>query len=146
MNEMMKISSIIASLLLSISCAGSKYVEQTFVGLGTGFLGLDLVPSAHFDFGSERVFAGDRWVLKNNAFWMKEHPDTLIILEGHCDRRGGDEFNLELGDRRARGVRDDLIELGVSPASLIIVSYGELKPIDSKLMRRNRRVAFTVRQ
>jgi peptidoglycan-associated lipoprotein len=151
MNRVMKRSLIVALLLLCASCATRRPMDQSrsFDAASTTSLGRDIVPSVNFDFGSERVRYGDRWVLRNNALWMKAHPNAFVILEGHCDRRGDEEFNIELGDRRARNVRGELVRLGVASDSFAIVSYGESRAIGQKnstrSFRNNRRVAFVVR-
>ena len=149
MNRTIATSLFACVILFCTSCATSRSVELPFREEKTKSLGLDMVPSVHFDIESDRVGNGSRWVLNNNALWMKENPNAFIILEGHCDGRGSDEFNLELGDRRARNVREELIRLGASPSSFAIVSYGESRPIDTgnsgTSMYNNRRVAFVVR-
>ena len=149
MNGTIKTSLLICMLIFCVSCATSRPIERSFDEDGTSALGLDMVPSIHFNFGSDQVGYGNRWVLKNNALWMKKNPNAFIILEGHCDGRGGDEFNVELGDRRARNVREELIRLGVPSDSFAIVSYGESRPIDpgnsGVSMHNNRRVAFVIR-
>jgi len=91
----------------------------------------------------------DQKLIDNNARWLKEHPDRVVILEGHCDERGGDDFNLELGDKRARKVMEALMTLGVPENQLIIVSYGRNRPVISNHQAegwsKNRRVEFVIR-
>lgn len=139
MNGTIRTSLFISMLIFCMSCAASRPVEHSFDEERTTSLGLDMVPSIHFNFGSDRIGYGNRWVLKNNALWMKKNPNAFIILEGHCDRRGDDEFNVELGDRRARNVREELIRLGVSSDSFAIVSYGESSPMTRRRRELNTR-------
>lgn len=110
------------------------------------------VPKAavHFETGRDEVGERDMADLIENANWMSLNPSATIVLEGHCDERGGDEYNLELGDRRAREVLARLIEQG-APANQVamIVSYGEKRPADPahtrRAWRKNRRVEFRLR-
>ena len=85
--------------------------------------------------------------LQKNYEWIAENPDVQIQLEGHCDERGTNEYNLALGERRAKAVFDYLINLGASPSQFSLVSFGEERPADhgsnEVAWRKNRRVEFT---
>ena len=85
--------------------------------------------------------------LQKNYEWIAENPDVQIQLEGHCDERGTNEYNLALGERRAKAVFDYLISLGASPSQFSLVSFGEERPADGGsnevAWRKNRRVEFT---
>lgn len=73
----------------------------------------------------------DAWpILEKNAQLIQGHPGGKIQIEGHCDGRGTVEYNLPLGDRRARSTRDYLISLGVDPGQLSTISFGEERPLD----------------
>ena len=110
---------------------------------------MEKLASAPFPTASDRVIKRDRGILERNARWMLENPQAVLILEGHCDERGGDEYNMELGDRRARRVKEELVRLGVPAQAMAIVSHGERKPLDGRhtpeAWRKNRRVEFTPR-
>lgn len=89
------------------------------------------------EYGVEDVFfAFDQYDLDNvsmgilarNARVLKEHPDVVILIEGHCDERGTVQYNLGLGEKRAKAVRDYLVSLGVSSSRLRVTSYGENRP------------------
>ena len=86
-------------------------------------------------------------VIKKNYEWIEENPDLQIQLEGHCDERGTNEYNLALGERRAKAVFDYLVSLGASPSQFSLVSFGEERPADEGsnevAWRKNRRVEFT---
>ena len=86
-------------------------------------------------------------VIQKNYEWITENPDVQIQLEGHCDERGTNEYNLALGERRAKAVFDYLISLGASPSQFSLVSFGEERPADQGsnevAWRKNRRVEFT---
>jgi peptidoglycan-associated lipoprotein len=85
--------------------------------------------------------------LQKNYEWIAENPDVQIQLEGHCDERGTNEYNLALGERRAKAVFDYLISLGASASQFSLVSFGEERPADQGsnevAWRKNRRVEFT---
>jgi peptidoglycan-associated lipoprotein len=84
--------------------------------------------------------------LEQNARIMKEHAAVSYLVEGHCDERGTVEYNLALGEKRARVVQDYLVSLGVSAARLRLVSYGEERPFvegnDEAAWAQNRRAHF----
>ena len=104
----------------------------------------------HFDFGSDQINTEARDRLGGNIDWLKRHDDSVLVLEGHCDERGDIAYNMQLGDRRARSVKGYLIGQGIEQDRLImVVSHGELRPLDSghnrDAYRQNRRVEFIVR-
>jgi peptidoglycan-associated lipoprotein len=80
------------------------------------------------------------------AKYLRAYPATALQIDGHCDDRGSEEYNRDLGEKRAQSVRRELIRLGVAPDRIDTVSYGEDKPLDpghnSKAWRRNRRAEF----
>ncbi len=84
--------------------------------------------------------------LQRNYEWIAENPDVQIQLEGHCDERGTNEYNLALGERRAKAVFDYLISLGASPSQFSLVSFGEERPAEQGSNEvawgKNRRVEF----
>ena len=71
-----------------------------------------------------------RQILAENANWIQAQTGVTVQVEGHCDNRGSIEYNLALGDRRAKSVRDYLVSLGVPPGRLSTISYGKEKPLD----------------
>jgi peptidoglycan-associated lipoprotein len=66
--------------------------------------------------------------LNHDAQWLKDHPNAVMKVEGHADERGTADYNLVLGDKRAKTARSYLIESGVGPKQLAIVSYGKARP------------------
>lgn len=84
----------------------------------------DLQP-IYFDFDKYDLRPGDREILNLNAKVLKENPDVKIRIEGNCDERGTVEYNLALGDRRARAAMDYLVNLGVAPERISTISYGK---------------------
>ena len=102
----------------------------------------------YFDFDSSALTAAARATLEENANWLKMSDKVDIQIEGHCDERGGHQYNLALGERRARSVKDYLIALGVNDSRVSIISYGKEKPVafghDEGAWSKNRRANFVV--
>jgi peptidoglycan-associated lipoprotein len=75
---------------------------------------------------------------------LKDYPDYNLTIEGHCDERGSDEYNLALGDRRAQAAKDYLVQVGIPSSQLNLVSYGKMKPVctahDEACWQKNRRI------
>ena len=83
---------------------------------------------AYFDFDKSLIRQDARKALDEDMKLLKEHPAVSIKIEGHCDERGTEEYNLALGNRRAEGVKRYLIGLGVEPSRITTISYGKDKP------------------
>jgi len=87
-----------------------------------------------------------RNILAANATILQLAPDSKVSIEGHCDDRGSDEYNLSLGERRAQSVKVYLVSLGIAPQRLKTISYGEEKPLDTAnneiAWAKNRRAEF----
>lgn len=102
----------------------------------------------HFDSNIVSVVSKDRPLLDANAQWLMEHPHEIVIVEGHCDEWGEEFYNHDLGDRRARWVKAYLMQKGVDPARMVVLSYGESRAFNSQstpdAWRQNRRVAFVL--
>ncbi len=107
------------------------------------------VKPVYFSYDKAQLTATAKATLQKNALLFREYPDASLIVEGHCDERGSEEYNLALGDRRAIAVRDYLRQLGVQSGRLESVSFGEERPADSRkneaAYARNRRADFVVR-
>lgn len=82
----------------------------------------------HFDFDRADIRAADRAVLDNDATWMRDNAQALILIEGHADERGTTEYNLALGEQRAEATRNYLVAHGVAPSRIMLISYGEERP------------------
>jgi len=102
-----------------------------------------------FDFDKYDIRPGDARILDANATWLKSN-DNLVLIEGHCDERGTNEYNIALGERRARAARDYLASAGVTDSRITIVSYGEERPACSDRTEtcwaQNRRAHFMVKE
>lgn len=83
----------------------------------------------HFDFDKYDIKAKYQPAMQANAAWLQAHPKTNLIVEGHCDERGTREYNMALGDRRARSAKSYLINLGVNAGRISTISYGEERPL-----------------
>ena len=86
----------------------------------------------YFDFDKSNLKAENQEVLKRKAEWLRNNPGESVIIEGHCDERGTNEYNLALGDRRAQSAKNFLIDLGISESRLTTISYGEERPADPR--------------
>jgi peptidoglycan-associated lipoprotein len=99
-----------------------------------------------YDFDKSDLRADAVEQLKTNANWMQVFKNNSVIIEGHCDERGTNEYNLALGERRANSARNYTINLGIDPVRLKTVSYGEEKPFATgsteEAWAQNRRAHF----
>lgn len=85
--------------------------------------------TVYFEFDQARLTADARKKLSDNASWIKSNPNVTVQIEGHTDERGSVEYNLSLGERRAKSVKSYLESLGVESRRMTIISYGEEKPV-----------------
>jgi peptidoglycan-associated lipoprotein len=103
----------------------------------------------HFDFDKYVLTPQAMLILDDKAAWLREHSDVRVLIEGHCDNRGSNEYNLALGDRRANSARDYLVRSGVQPSRFTTISYGEERPLCTQntepCWARNRRDHFVIR-
>ncbi|MCX7995836.1 MAG: OmpA family protein [candidate division WOR-3 bacterium] len=97
-----------------------------------------------FDFDKSDIRKDAAETLKKNAEMLKLYPEVKVTIEGHCCEIGTAEYNMALGERRAKSARDYLIMLGISPDRLSTVSYGEERPLDPKVLEKNRRCEFVI--
>ncbi len=99
-----------------------------------------------FDFDKSELRTDGREQLQTNSKWLQANTSKKLIIEGHCDERGTNEYNLALGERRANSAREYLIKLGIEPARINTVSYGEERPFaaghNEKAWAQNRRDHF----
>lgn len=102
----------------------------------------------HFDFDSFLLSDRARQILVAKAEYLRTNPDITVIVEGHCDDRGTNEYNVALGERRAQSVKTFLVNLGIDTNRLSTVSYGEERPIatghDEASLAENRRAQFVI--
>lgn len=109
---------------------------------------MNVLQSIYFDFDKHDVRGDQVPRIQANASWLLEHPDVQIIVEGHCDERGTREYNMALGQRRADSTRDFLVSLGIDPARIETVSFGEELPAmsghDEAAWAANRRAVLVI--
>lgn len=107
-----------------------------------------LMGDVYFDFDKYDLRPDARERLRKNADFMREYPTLTFGLEGHCDERGTNEYNLALGERRANAAKDYLLSLGVASDRLRTISYGEERPFcmshDESCWQKNRRGHFVL--
>jgi peptidoglycan-associated lipoprotein len=103
-----------------------------------------------FDFDKYDIRPEDAKTLDTNANWLKSNPNQLVLIEGHCDERGTNEYNLALGERRAKAAMNYLVSQGVQASRITIISYGEERPTCSErneaCWAKNRRAHFLVKE
>jgi len=102
----------------------------------------------HFDFDSYALTEEAKAILREKAEFLKKYPIVTVTIEGHCDERGTNEYNLALGERRAHSAWQYLVNLGINPDRMTMISYGEEKPIalghDEASWAKNRRAHFII--
>jgi peptidoglycan-associated lipoprotein len=103
-----------------------------------------------FEFDSIRLSAEAQEILRKKAQWLKANPSARVTIEGHCDNRGTNEYNLALGDRRAHSARVFLIDLGIAESRLQTISFGEERPLatgdNEAAWAKNRRAHFVINE
>lgn len=104
--------------------------------------------TVHFEYDRYDLTPEAIEILSVDAQALREHPQAVIRIEGHCDERGTEEYNMALGEKRAQTVREYLTNYGIDPRNISIISYGELMPVDSRhseaAWKKNRRADFVV--
>ncbi len=102
----------------------------------------------YFDYDRAVIRDDARGVLDGNAAWMKRFRSAKVLVEGHCDERGTEEYNLALGEKRAKSAQDYLLSTGVPADRLKIISYGKSQPLnpghDESAWQMNRRAQFLI--
>jgi len=86
--------------------------------------------TVYFDFDRASVRASERVKVEEVATVLKGQPNNMVLIEGHCDERGTEEYNRALGERRALALREYLVNLGIQAERVHTISYGEDKPAD----------------
>ena len=103
-----------------------------------------------FEFDSIRLNPDAQVILRKKAEWLRANPAVTVTIEGHCDNRGTNEYNLALGDRRAHSSKLLLIDLGIAESRLQTISFGEERPLDpaenEDAWARNRRAHFVINE
>ena len=104
----------------------------------------------HFEFDSILLNREAQEILRKKAQWLRKNPRVTISIEGHCDSRGTNEYNLALGDRRAHSAKIFLIDLGIDESRIHTISFGEERPLDPGeneiSWAKNRRAHFVINE
>jgi len=104
--------------------------------------------TVYFDFDSSVVSSSEEGKVVDVADYLKQHTSDMVLIEGHCDERGTEGYNLALGERRALALREALVGVGVSPDRVHTISYGEERPADPNhdeiAWSKNRRGVFVL--
>jgi len=112
------------------------------------FVAVAELKDVFFDFDKYDIRPGDAKVLDGNASWLKSN-DNLVLIEGHADERGTNEYNLALGERRAKSTMNYLVSQGIQASRITIISYGEERPVctekTEECWAKNRRAHFLVK-
>jgi peptidoglycan-associated lipoprotein len=113
------------------------------------FMAVAALKEVYFDFDKYDIRAEDAKTLDANAAWLKSNGDNLVLIEGHCDERGTNEYNLALGERRAKSTMNYLVSQGIQANRITIISYGEERPVctdkTEACWAKNRRANFLVK-
>ena len=151
----------LASIALAVGCSTAKKQTEEDSGVtnapaaddntATGdsdsgkAMGLQTI---HFPFDSFLLDEEEKAQLKANAEILKAKPELKIQIEGHCDQRGGIQYNLALGEKRANSTKSYLTDLGISAQRVTVISFGKEKLIDNgtsdEAFARNRRANFVI--
>ena len=109
----------------------------------------EILDDVYFEFDKSRLTPETRAKLKEHADWLMEHPTVSIIIEGHCDERGTEQYNMALGERRAYSIKNYLMSLGIESTRMQTISYGENVPkvegSDEWAWSQNRRAHFVIK-
>lgn len=131
------------------SANGQPVIEDKNIGtdpMGSDSGRIDGLNTIFFEYDQARLTQDARTKLSANAEWIKKNANYTVQIEGHTDERGSVEYNLSLGERRAKSVKTYLEGLGVAANRMTIISYGEEKPIQAgeseAAWSKNRRANF----
>jgi peptidoglycan-associated lipoprotein len=155
---------IIPGLMFSVSCQKKVVAEKTAVPEETQpepqpaveekveapapGLPAYMREPIYFAFDKSILTAASQANLTQKAEWLRENADATLTIEGHCDERGTNEYNLALGDRRAESAKAFLVDLGIATSRITTISYGEERPVctekNEECWAKNRRDEFIV--
>ena len=114
------------------------------------FTGVPGLTDIHFDFDQYAIRPRDAETLRTNARWLRANPTALLLIEGHCDERGTEEYNLALGERRAKAAAEFLTAQGIATSRVTTISYGKERPQCTERSEacwaKNRRAHFLVKR
>jgi peptidoglycan-associated lipoprotein len=130
-----------------IGSGGGSSLQNNIQG---GTMGQGPLGDIHFDYNEATIRPQDNDVLKANADYLTSHAQSRVQIEGHCDDRGSEEYNIALGARRAQAAKDYLATLGISGDRMSTISYGKELPLCTEeaddCWAQNRRDHFALSQ
>ena len=110
----------------------------------------DALKPVYFAFDSFAIRPADARTLDASVAWLKANPGQLTLIEGHCDERGTNEYNLALGERRAKAAMSYLVSKGIEAGRITIISYGKERPVctehNEACWSKNRRDMFLTKK
>jgi peptidoglycan-associated lipoprotein len=123
--------------------------EEIFISKSLEQINLEApLKMIQFDYDQYTIREDAKATLEGDAGWMKKFSSAKVLIEGHCDERGTEEYNLALGEKRAKTAYDYLVSLGVSPDRMKVISYGKSQPLDNghneTSWQKNRRAQFLI--
>ena len=128
---------------------GSEKIDASpmnFAAAGSDAGNIEGLKSIFFEYDKSTLSAEEKEKLTNNVAWMKKNSSSKLTIEGHCDQRGSNEYNLSLGERRANAVKQMMQSMGLAVGRITTVSFGEEKPLmqgeSEEAMAKNRRANF----
>ena len=146
------------ALVFTISCSGqflydpsvkTSLSEEEARLVAEGGSAMFTNEDIFFAFDSAMLSQAAKHTLLRKEYYMKNNTADSVIIEGHCDERGTNEYNLALGERRAESAKRYLVNLGIDASRLETVSYGEERPVDSgsneAAWKKNRRAHFVIK-
>ncbi|SRR5581483_9176078 len=132
------------------SDTGASSLKQMQEGKSSATSPASPLKDVFYEFDRYDLSADARAILRANADWLKSNPSARVEIEGHCDERGTNEYNLALGAKRAQAAREYLSSLGIPAERLSTISYGEEIPVcqehSEDCWRKNRRARFVILQ
>lgn len=139
----MRMKMFVAVLVLGLAVGVGCQQQGKPTTAATTAKGLNRI---HFDFDKSDIKSEYKKTLEDNAAWLKKNKDTKVSVEGHCDERGTEEYNIALGHRRANSAKGYLVTLGVDSKRMTTKSYGEEKSLETchneSCWWKNRRAEF----
>lgn len=109
----------------------------------------DALETVYFGFDKASIKTAAKEMLEKNARWLNDNPYEWVRVDGHCDERGTEEYNIALGEKRAEGVRKYYVAMGINNSRIEVLSWGEEKPADPRHVEaawsRNRRAETLLR-
>jgi peptidoglycan-associated lipoprotein len=125
-----------------------KKEEKVVVAAPSALDKMVMQEDIYFDFDKSGLKPAAQDNLIRKAEWLRANPDVTVTIEGHCDERGTNEYNLALGDRRSESAKAFLVSLGIAASRLTTISYGEERPVcmesNSECWAKNRRAHFVI--